>query len=249
MQSYFNASRTSWHVHGSHKLQCGAWITLQPNHNFFRLIDLMKCKKKTVNQSSKRNTFLTHGLQTIELCLTWTQTQSLLLPAQWPYQRSLKENSSTADLLKRHGACDSSLKEWRWTDLRQPDSWWSHPCLVDTSLHDVNIQESQDCFQCLFSPMHRLRLLRSKNRHPCFQVMSYLWQPKQFSQPLPEPSLCFIWQGFSESCCPWVFSQDVQRSQAHSQTHGKHRRQEQDFFFLFAADFALRLGPNNQRSG
>ena len=54
-------------------------LSNQPNYNFFWLIDLMKCKKKTVNQSSKRNTSLAHQLQTIELCLTWTQIQSLLL--------------------------------------------------------------------------------------------------------------------------------------------------------------------------
>ena len=44
--------------------------------------------------------------------------------------------------------------------------------------------------------MHRFCLLRPKNRHPCFQVMSHLWQPKQFSQRLPEAWVCFIWQRF-----------------------------------------------------
>ena len=106
-------------VHRSHKLKCGARITLQPNHNFLWLIDLMECKKKTVNQS-------THRLQPIELCLTWTQTQSLLLPAQWPYQRSLKEDPPLTPfrLLKRYGVCDASLKGWRWTDLSSASSTW-----------------------------------------------------------------------------------------------------------------------------
>ena len=40
---------------------------------------------------------LTHWLQTIKFCLTWTQAQSLLLSAQRPYQRPLKENSSTTN--------------------------------------------------------------------------------------------------------------------------------------------------------
>ena len=60
----------------------------------------------------------------------------------------------------------------------------------------VNIQESQNCFQCLFSSVHRFRLLCPKNRHPCLQVMTHLWQPKQFSQRLSEAWVCFIWQRF-----------------------------------------------------
>ena len=48
VQTNLDMTRPSWNIHGLHKLQCGAGITLKPYNDFLWLINLMQCKQKSL---------------------------------------------------------------------------------------------------------------------------------------------------------------------------------------------------------
>ena len=222
MQSYLNMSRMSRHIYGSLKLQCGARITLQSNYIFFWFIDLMECEKKTVNQFPKCNTFVTHRLQTIELCFTWIQTQSLLTLPKIFQRRQLHRWhlfgcwNDTAHAMRRW----KSETELISIEYHQSDSWWFHPCSANTNTH-----------ACPSIKTSRLPLGLVLCRASAFPVAF----PEQISMSLsrvsptttraasPMPSWSvnmFYLTKVSENCYPWIFSQDVRRCLEHSQIHG-----------------------------
>ena len=177
-------------------------------------------KKKTVNQSSKRNTFLTHRLQTIELCMPHVNSDSKLAAAG---SVTLPKISQRKQLHRWHlpGCWNDTahvMRRWKSGDgltsveRRQPDSWWSHPCSVDTSMHACQHTRISRLLSTLVLSRASASLAAFQEQTSMFQVMSNLWQPKQFSQRLLKREYASSDKGFW-NFYPWVFSQDVPKCQ------------------------------------